>query len=151
MSLQARLEMLVGDWHGISRLWLSPDDPVRESDTSATVALAARDGFAIITYTWADHGQPQDGVLLVRLAEEPSALDMVWFDSWHTEGKFMTFCGEDYSDEQVSAIGSYAAPEGPDWGWRIVLTAGPEDGFELRMYNIPPAGIAELAVATKYS
>jgi hypothetical protein len=150
MGLQTRLKSLVGDWHGISRLWVSPDDPVRESETSATVALVARGGFLTITYTWADYGKPQDGVLVVRLAEEPSALDMVWIDSWHTEGKFMTFHGEAYGDGQVSAVGSYSAPEGPDWGWRIVLAANLEGGFALRMYNIPPDSSEELAVEAKY-
>jgi hypothetical protein len=151
MSLRTGLKAFIGDWHGTNRLWVSPDAPIRESETSAKVTLVARETFMMITYTWADHGKPQDGVLIIRLAEEPGALDMVWFDSWHTEGKFMTFRREDYSDKQVSAIGSYAAPEGPDWGWRIVLIAGPENGFLVRMYNIPPAGIEELAVEAKYS
>jgi hypothetical protein len=150
MDTQTRVKALVGDWRGISRLWLTPDAPVRECKTSATVTLAAGGGFLMIAYAWAYQDEPQDGVLLVRLADEPGALDMVWFDSWHTEGNFMTFRGEAYSDGQVSAVGSYAASEGPDWGWRIVLTAGPEDGFELRMYNIPPDGSEELAVEANY-
>lgn len=150
MGIQTRLKALVGDWHGISRLWLTPDDPVQECETSATVTLAAGGGFLMIAYTWAYHGETQDGVLLVRLAEEPGDLSMVWIDSWHTEGKFMTFRGEAYCHGQVSAVGSYSAPAGPDWGWRIVLTAGLEDGFELRMYNMPPDGGEALAVEAKY-
>jgi hypothetical protein len=62
----------------------------------------------------------------------------------------MTFRGEAYGDGQLSAVGSYSAPEGPDWGWRIVVAAGQEGGFELRMYNIPPDGGEALAVEAKY-
>jgi hypothetical protein len=150
MALRTRLKELVGDWFGTNRVWLSPGEPVRESETSATIALAAHSAFLTITYTWSDSGEPQDGILIVRLAQEPSSLDMVWIDSWHTGGKFMEFRGEEHGDGQVSAIGSYSAPEGPDWGWRITLTAGAGDGYEVRMYNIPPHGIEALAVEAKY-
>jgi hypothetical protein len=146
MDIQTRLKALVGDWQGISRLWLTPDDPVRECETSATGTLVAGGGFLTIAYNWAYQGAPHDGVLLVRLADEPGDLSMVWIDSWHTEGKFMTFRGEAYADGQLSAVGSYSAPEGPDWGWRIVVAANPGGGFALRMYNIPPDSGEELAV-----
>ncbi|MCL4869056.1 MAG: hypothetical protein KJ063_08815 [Anaerolineae bacterium] len=115
------------------------------------MTLVAGGGFLMIAYDWAYQGQPQDGILLVRLAEPPDDLRMVWLDSWHTEGNFMTFRGEAYGDGEVSAVGSYAATEGPDWGWRIVLTAVPEGGFALCMYNIPPGSGAELAVEANYS
>lgn len=151
MNIQTRVKALVGDWRGISRLWLTPDDPVRECETSATVTLAAGGALLMIAYAWAYQDEPQDGVLLVRLADEPGALDMVWFDSWHTEGNFMTFRGEAYGDGQVSAIGSYSAPEGPDWGWRIVVAANPDGGFALRMYNISPDSGEALAVEANYS
>jgi hypothetical protein len=85
MDTQTRLKAFVGNWQGISRLWLMPDNPVRECETSATVTLAAGSGLLIIAYIWAYQGEPQDGVLLVRLTtEEPGELSMVWFDSWHT-------------------------------------------------------------------
>jgi hypothetical protein len=114
MELQTSLKELVGDWFGTKRVWLSPHDPVRESETTATIALAANSAFLTITYTWSDSGEPQDGILIVRLALEPSSLDMVWIDSWHTGGKFMEFRGEEHGDGHVSAIGSYSAPTGPD-------------------------------------
>jgi hypothetical protein len=151
MELQTSLKELVGDWFGTKRVWLSPQDPVRESETKATIALAARSAFLTITYTWSDLGEPQDGMLIVRLAQEPSSLDMVWIDSWHTGGKFMEFRGEEHGDGQVSAIGSYSAPEGPNWGWRITLTTGAGGGCEVRMYNITPDGIEELAVEMIYT
>ena len=151
MGLRERLIEYVGDWSGINRLWLSPDDPVRESETTASMALAAGGAFAMISYTWAENGEPQDGVLLVRLAPEPSQLDMVWIDSWHTGGKFMEFRGEEDRDGCMSALGSYPAPPGPDWGWRIVLAADADAGLRIRMYNISPDGEEALAVEADYT
>lgn len=76
---------------------------------------------------------------------------MVWIDSWHTGGQFMTFRGEARPEGSISALGSYSAPPGPDWGWRIVL-AGQSDGeIRIRMYNISPEGDEALAVEAEYS
>jgi hypothetical protein len=52
---------------------------------------------------------------------------------------------------EISVLGSYAAPTGPDWGWRIVIT--PDEGQSLRivMFNISPDGQEELAVETDYT
>ena len=151
MSVRAIMNECVGEWSGSNRLWLSPDDPVRESETTASVACVARNGFAMIRYTWADLGQPQDGVLLIRIAPDPSPLDMVWIDSWHTGGKFMEFRGEEDREGCMSAIGSYAAPPGPNWGWRIVLAADPKAGIRILMYNISPDGHEALAVEAEFT
>ena len=54
-------------------------------------------------------------------------------------------------DGSISVRGTYAAPPGPDWGWRIVL--GPHDGaaLHLQMYNISPDGTEEVAVHAEYT
>lgn len=151
MNLRTQFDQLAGAWTGINRLWLSPDAPARESETTATVALAAGGAFATFTYTWADGGRPQDGVLLLRLAPEPSALDMVWADSFHMGKELMLCRGEAGSAGSLSALGSYAAPPGPDWGWRIVLSADTPEELHLRMDNITPEGQEALAVEARYS
>jgi len=42
--------------------------------------------------------------------------------------------------------GSYAAPPGPDWGWRTVIEIPDDDSFRMVMYNVSPEGKEELAV-----
>ena len=49
----------------------------------------------------------------------------------------------------TSVLGSNAAPPGPDWGWRIVLSPG--EPLKMTMYNIWPNGKEELAVEAMYA
>lgn len=150
MNVRAQLSKLVGRWTGSNQLWLSPDEPVRQSQTNASVSLAAHDGFATITYTWADQGKLHDGVLIVRNAPQPSEQDMVWVDSFHTGGKFMVFKGEQHTDGRIAAFTTYPAPPGPDWGWRMVLASENGDDWELLMYNVAPTGEVYPAVEARY-
>ena len=63
----------------------------------------------------------------------------------------MEFHGEDDRDGCMSALDSYPAPPGPDWGWRIVLDADAESGIRILMYNITPDGDEALAVEAQYT
>jgi hypothetical protein len=76
---------------------------------------------------------------------------MVWVDSWHTGGKLMEFRREEGREGCLSALGSYPAPPGPDWGWRIVLGPESEEGLQILMYNIAPDGNEALAVDARYT
>lgn len=151
MNEGAGVPELVGRWSGVNRLWVMPEDPVRESDTKASVTLAARGALAMITYTWAYEGKPQEGVLMVRSESDPEGSDVVWVDSWHTAGKFMQFRCDEGKEGLVAVRGSYSAPPGPDWGWRIVLSADSKDEFRVLMYNVTPDGKEALAVDARYS
>lgn len=150
MNTREPLVESVGAWSGTYRLWLSPDDPGRVTETGASVELVARATFGLVRYDWAYDGEPQDGVLLVRLAPDQSAVAMVWVDSWHTGGGFMEFRGEGATDGTLTALGSYAAPGGPDWGWRIVVAADADTGLRITMFNITPDGQEMLAVESAY-
>ena len=116
MDVRTALKDLVGRWQGSNQLWLSPDEPVRQSEGTADVHLGAREAFAVVRYTWADQGQPQDGLLAVRLAPEQSALDGVWIDSWHVGKTFMTLGGEGDRDGGLSLLGSGRGADRPRLG-----------------------------------
>lgn len=146
-----RFADLEGEWAGTHRLRLSPDAPVRESPSSATLAAAAGGRFATLRYTWADGGKPQDGLLLIAASAGKGPADVAWVDSWHM-GDAALLCGNEPGlGEIVNALGSYAAPPGPDWGWRTVIRAGTPDTFDLLMYNITPEGEQMLAVEVAYA
>lgn len=143
MTKPLQLDTLVGRWAGSNKLWLFPGDPVRESDTTATVELAAGGACATIRTTWATDGTAHEGILIIRTAAETSDVDAVFVDSFHTSSAFMMFRGMASEDGGLSFLGSYAAPPGPDWGWRITLSAEADGGFAIRMFNRPPEGQGE--------
>ena len=150
MSIPETFKKFIGNWSGANRLWLSQREAVRESEAKARVALAARGKFVTIQYSWADDGHPQEGLLLIGVEEHPNLVHAVWVDSWHMGDKLMLCDGQVNDSGIISVTGSYAAPSGPDWGWRIEIEAGAEDKFELIMYNISPDGQEMLAVQASY-
>jgi hypothetical protein len=151
MSEHVTLSDLVGRWSGANKLWFMPGEPVRESDATASVSLTAGGAFAVIAYTWSYEGDAQDGTLMLRAAPDADDVQVVWVDSWHTGGKFMQFQPEDGRDGLVAVRGSYKAPPGPDWGWRVVLEADGADAFRILMDNITPEGEEAPAVAASFT
>jgi hypothetical protein len=143
-----RLAQLQGEWVGINRLWLTPEDETRESEGSASLEVVAQGQCVSFRYGWSFDGGAQDGILLAGIDRDGA--QAVWTDSWHMSRSLMICTGDAAADGVLSVSGSYAAPTGPDWGWRIALSAE-GDGLAMRMYNIPP-GIEEvLAVEALYT
>jgi hypothetical protein len=64
---------LLGGWRATNRLWLSPDDPVRESESL--------------------DGKPQEDRIIVGQDPGSHAVKAVWFDSSHMRNDFMTCQG----------------------------------------------------------
>ena len=150
-SPQALLHAHLGTWHARNRLWFVPEGPTFDSDTTLVVERAVGDVITLLRYTWAHEGTTHDGVLLVRDTAPDAPPAMVWADSFHTGGTFMSLGPGQRTAQGVSATGSYAAPPGPDWGWRIALEATAPSALTLRMYNITPEGEEALAVEAVYT
>jgi hypothetical protein len=139
---------ILGNWKGSNRLWLSPDDPALVSEGRAAIETAAQGQHLIVRYWWRYDGREQDGVLLVAL-DKPD-VTAVWADSWHMARDLMMCTVDDSADSVLSVSGSYAAPPGPDWGWRISVQL--ESGsLALRMFNIPPGAEEVPAVEANYT
>jgi len=141
---------LAGRWTGTYRLILDPSTPPRVSSTAATLSPVAGGRFARLDYVWEDEGKAQDGSLLVGFEKEESVATAVWVDSWHMSNKFLVSEGKAVRGS-VDVNGSYAAPPGPDWGWRTVLGPGPDRNLRMIMYNVTPDGQEYLAVEALYS
>lgn len=150
-NLRGNLGEFAGEWSGRNQLWMEPGTPVHECETAACVVLVALGACAAIRYAWEQGGQPHEGLLVVRNATTVGAEDMVWVDSFHTGGQFMRFRGEADETGRIAALGSYPAPEGPDWGWRIVLGSDGPDELHLLMSNITPDGAVYPAVEARYA
>ncbi len=152
MSIPQALSGLAGEWAGVKQLWLAPEQPAAVCEASAAVSTAAQGQFLTVRYTWSTEGQPQDGGhlqdgLLLLGSETPEALPRaIWLDSWHMANQFMICAGESASEHSVAVRGAYAAPAGPDWGWRIIVEADSAAKFRLSMHNLTPDGVEALAV-----
>jgi hypothetical protein len=153
--LSKRFAHYFGDWQGHNSLWLSPQDPVRESAATARIGTVAGGRFLQVNYIWTEQGKPQDGLLMVGVGVGDNAVKAVWVDSWHMGNVMMDCPGTVSQEGRLDVLGAYAAPPGPDWGWRIVLELTekdqPVDSFKMLMYNIPPEGKEELAVETIFT
>jgi len=135
---------------GTNRL-SDPSMNVSDDSPSTAELTPLLDGkFIRLDYTWAYEGAAQEGSLLIGYESAPAIVTAHWVDTWHMGEAVMSCKGTAEDDGSVVVLGSYAAPPGPDWGWRIVLQ--PVDGTTLRlvMYNITPDGEEELAVEADY-
>lgn len=144
------LEQLSGIWTGTNRLWMMPTDPALESPTTLTISTAAQDKFALWRYTWIYDGDPKEGLLLFSRRPQAGKVQAAWIDSWHMDTVMMVMEGTVDAGGRVSLLGHYAAPPGPDWGWRIELEAPSGTSVRLLMFNITPDGEAYPAVEAVY-
>jgi hypothetical protein len=136
----AALAARAGKWRGKNVLY----DPGRDGrpDASAsslevTPLLGGR--FVRLDYTWRYDGKPQEGSLLLGVDEEARTLRGYWIDSWHQSARVMVLEGPPPGGATLSVGGSYPAPPGPDWGWRIEIARTPR-GIALAMFNVTPDG-----------
>ena len=121
-----------GNWQGTNTLH---DPHTNQPDpTIGTAALRTSDDALQIAYTWSYQDSPQQGTIEAKHVGEQIIASLI--DSWHTGGQPMLFKGP-VESEKISVRGTYAAPPGPDWGWRIDLIPS-GDELKMAMWNIFP-------------
>jgi hypothetical protein len=150
MSPLHPLARCAGTWRGTSTLQDPHAGIPAESPSAASVSAVP--GGVRLYYTWSYQGKPQQGSILISTDDEGGAVTARWTDTWHTGNQSMACSGPKPSGCTLSVRGTYAAPPGPDWGWRINITP---DGDKLRivMHNVWPqeqGGKEELAVEAVY-
>ena len=138
MSALGGLLSCAGSWAGTYLLQMSLDDPGVTSDTTLVVTSVLQDRFDRLDQTWVWQGQPQEGTMLIGHVPD-GEVAAHWADTWHNGHSVLSLSGPASADGTVDVLGSYPAPSGPDWGWRIrIEPAG--DGLTIRMFNIHPEG-----------
>ena len=154
MPLPVNFTGLSGEWKGTKRLYLAGESgPEKSSGSRMTIAKAARGTFLLLDYTWKFDGDPQEGVLLLGCDATQNTATVAWGDSWHMSQKIM-HCVGTIDERVINVRGSYEAPPGPDWGWRITLTINGDDSIRLVMHNISPDAPdakEDLAVRAEFS
>ena len=145
------LSACAGSWRGTNTLQDPHAGIAAESPSKATVSPVPAG--ARLDYTWSYQGKPQQGSILFGIDDTASAITAQWTDTWHTGNQPMAFYGLKPEGPTLAVRGTYAAPPGPDWGWRIDVTPG-SDNLRIVMHNIWPkeqGGKEELAVEAVYA
>lgn len=150
MSVPSRLSSAAGRWSGENRLWFSPEDAPFVSEASADVQPEADGRMLALRYRWSHEGKPISGILLLGDDVKAGRCDAAWADAFHNSHRLMPLSGPASGDGAANVRGSYPAPPGPDWGWRIVLDQPSADALRLTMYNITPDGTEALAVEASF-
>ncbi|MCL4797618.1 MAG: DUF1579 family protein [Bryobacteraceae bacterium] len=142
-------EQIAGAWRGTNRLYfVQPTAQEFVSETSLH-AGAALDGRALeIHYTWAHEGRPHQGLLVVAMDKSGGAANATWMDTFHQQT--LMLCEPEPAEAGISVRGSFPAPEGPPWGWRITLRLSPEAKLLFGMDIITPTGEEAPAVRADY-
>jgi hypothetical protein len=141
---------LTGEWQGTKQLYLEPPPAAPQSSPSTlSVTPVAGGSFLQFNYTWSFEGEQQTGVLLFGYDEDNGA-SAAWVDSFHMSSKIFVCAGQ-VAEGSAKMLGSYAAPPGPDWGWRITLRSVSATEFQIVMHNISPEGQEDLAVQIDYA
>ena len=146
---ESPLQRIAGTWTGSYQLWLDPDAPPVESTTRLEIAVNASGRYATLAYGWSHDGRNCDGVLVVALNGKGRSATASWVDTFHMSDAFMVSRGT-VNGPRVDVRGSYAAPPGPDWGWRTVVEADAHDALRVMMFNVTPDGQEARAVEAVY-
>ena len=150
MSGLEGLAVCAGEWRGTNVLQDPMNGVADQSPSTATVTPVLGGRFVRVDYTWAYQGQPHEGSLLVGFQKKADTVTAHWIDSFHNSDRVMACAAPRAEGGPLSVRGSYAAPPGPDWGWRIDLI--PQgDALRIVHYNVWPEGKEELAVEGTYT
>ena len=149
MAVLDSLKACAGRWVGTSRLQDPHMNLADASPSTATVTPVLNGRFVRLDYTWAYRGDPQEGSYLIGHDSAAGEVTAHWADTWHMADKVMACRGRAEPGGALSLRGSYAAPPGPDWGWRTVITAS-DGALRVVMYNVTPDGQEDLAVEAEY-
>lgn len=116
-------------WIGRNELWL---DPLGNEVTTCDCSLEIeRD---LVRYRWSYEGTPHTGTITVRDSGAEFS------DSWHSV-KPMACAAVPSSWALIDVFGTYAAGEGPRWGWGITVSYRPDtDELVVQMENVAPWG-----------
>jgi hypothetical protein len=113
------LKGVAGNWAGTNRKRMLPTDEYDSSAAEASISIVAGGAAGTVAYTWAEQGQPQDGLLLVTEGHAPGSVVAVWVDSWHSSPRWMELAGTVDDAGVIRVEGAY------DGGrWRITLQGG---------------------------
>ena len=151
-----RLAPFLGSWRGTSRLHMEPGSPGVTTDSTLTAVPIAKGRFVQMSYTWSHEGVPHEGTMILGMHAKRDEATGAWVDSWHQSNETLFLKGTHEKDKgaasgRVSISGTFPAPPGPDWGWRIEVGCPEASKLLLEMFVIEPEGEENLAVHAEFA
>jgi hypothetical protein len=133
-----------GTWVGTNGFRLMPSDPLAEFPAKVIVTNAAGGNLASVANWWEhpDDG-PQDGLLVIGIADEDGSLVAMWGDSWHQKPAPMLLSGSHRTGATLELEGDY----GGGWRWRVRVDATDAENLRMQMDNVIPAEHATAAIS----
>lgn len=128
------LSELAGAWAGRYRLWLEPGVLRGESPATAWLRPLLAGRYVLAEYTWADEGEPQQGLMLLG-RDGTGSWQLSYVDTWHTGGAIMSGAG----GAEPDVTSPYEA-QGRTWGWRTAWAVGEPGELVVTSWNIAPDG-----------
>jgi Protein of unknown function (DUF1579) len=150
MSILETLIARAGKWQGTNQLQDPHTNASADSPSTLTVTPVLKGKFIRVDYTWAYQGTPEEGMLLIGYEEKTNSVATHWADTWHSP-TVMVCQGTAEANDSMAVKGSYAAPPGPDWGWRITISSHDNQSLQMVMHNITPESQEYLAVEANYT
>lgn len=152
MDVPLMWENYVGSWTGTNCLH-DPHTGFPDESPSDLVIVSEGNAPIKMTYSWVYMGDNQTGSFEIRFDKDFNQGTLDFKDTWHTGETGIPCQGTIDPLGKMNFLGSYAAPPGPDWGWRILLYPPHTDERErlsVQMFNIEPDGTEEIAVEALY-
>jgi hypothetical protein len=152
MKLSDLHDRLLGNWTGTKQLWMGPPlDPPAVCAAALAVTRAARGKFLAFAYAWTFEGRAQEGLIVLGNDNEAQTATAAFVDSFHMGERIMQCAGTVDAQGVASVLGHYAAPLGPEWGWRIDVSPSGKAGLRIAMFNIAPDGTEYPAVQADFT
>lgn len=152
MKLTQFHDRLVGNWTGTKKLWMSPPpDPPAVCAAALAVTRVAGGTFLALAYAWSFEGKPQEGLIVIGNENDAGTATASFVDSFHMSGSILQCAGTVDAKGVASVLGHYAAPTGPDWGWRIDVSSTGPAGLRIAMFNIAPDNTVYPAVQADFT
>ena len=137
----------MGAWTGSNKLHMAwqPENPLLESDGTASVSERVGGQFLEIAYTWVYEDKTREGMLILGGDAKSEGVKAFFTDSWHLAHQVMMCEGKENPDGSIDVKGSYKVEGHPDWGWRTEIIPN-GDSFQYKMFNVSPEGEEDIAV-----
>ena len=147
----ALLASMVGDWEGVAKTWFEPGKIGDESPVKGTTRLVAQGNFLLHEYGGTLMGGAMQGCAIIGHYLGGKRWQVAWVNNFHNGTRIMVSEGkEGESPDKPNVLGSYPAPEGPDWGWRTTPEMRGKDNLVVTHYNMTPDGDESPAVEFDY-